>query len=108
MSAISQSMHHSLQMLKEPALFVERTYEGGKDMGYIFRELKDVVVDLPSKPAGVTDEYGKVIWSENYKRASERTNKLAKPKAMAYALVLEQCSPSVVSKLDGRSGYAEI
>ena len=66
------------------------------------------MVDLPSKSSGVTDEYDKVIWSENYKRVSKRINKLAKLKVMAYALLLGQCSPSVVSMLEGQSGYAEI
>ena len=94
--------------MKETALFVEREYKGENDIGYIFRELRDVVLDLPPKSTGVTDEYDKVIWSENYKRASERMNKLAELKAMAYALVIRQCPPSVVSKLEGQSGNAEI
>ena len=36
--------------LKELALFVEREYKGDDDIGYIFRELKDVMSPYLSSP----------------------------------------------------------
>ena len=49
-------------ILKELALCVEKEYKGGEDIGYIFRELKDVQVLLPPKPALEADEFDKLIW----------------------------------------------
>ena len=52
------------------------------------RELKDKTVNLPAKPTRETDEYGRVIWSEKYKRAGEKQRKLEELKSMDLALVL--------------------
>ena len=70
--------------------------------------MRDVVATLPTKSTGVTDEYGKVIWSEKYKRASEKEQKLVELKSMACALVLGQSSLGVISKLEGQEGYGKV
>ena len=50
--------------LKELALYEEREYKGGEDIGYIFRELKDVQVLLHLKLVPEADEYDTLIWQE--------------------------------------------
>ena len=56
---------HSAQFMasmEELALYVEREYKGGEDIGYIFREIKDVQVLLPPKLAPDADKFDKLIW----------------------------------------------
>ena len=87
---------------------MEREFKGGDKIGYIFRELKDITIELPPKPTGVMDDYDKVIWSNSYKEKSEKKAALEELKSMAFALVLGQSSPGVVLKLEGQTGFSKV
>ena len=53
-------------ILKDLALYIETEYKG-QDIGYTYKELKDVQVLLPLKPAPEADEFDKLILLEDYK-----------------------------------------
>ena len=73
---------------KELALYVEKEYKGGEDIGYIFRELKDVQVLLPPKPAAEADQFDQLIWQEEYKDEREKFRRLEENKSKAFELAL--------------------
>ena len=94
--------------LKELALYVDKEYKGGEDIGYIFRELTDVQVLLPPKPAPEADEFDMLIWQEKYKDKREKLRRLEESKSKAFALALGQRSPNVTNKLESQPGHKKI
>ena len=79
-----------------------------KDIGYILCEMKDIKLTESTKSPTTTDEYDKALWAEDYKEYREKKCKLEELKSMTYALVFGQCSPGVMTKLEGQQKYAEI
>ena len=94
--------------LKELALYVKRECKDGEDIRHIFRELKEVQVLLPPKPAPDAAEFDKLIWQEEYKDKREKLRRLEENKSKAFTLALGQCSPSATNKLEGQPGYKKI
>ena len=107
-SVTDQNMPHFKTTLKELALFVEKEHKGGQDIGYILREMKDIKLTEPTKLPTTADEYDKAVWAEDYEEYREKKRKLEELKSMTYALVLGQCSPGVMTKLEGQEKYAEV
>ena len=94
--------------LKELALSVEHAYKGSQHIGYIFRELRDVSSTEPTRPGARADKFNKAVWAEDYKEYQVKKRKLEELKSMAYALVLGQCSPIIITELEGQEKYATI
>ena len=60
--------------LKELALYVEHEFKGGEEIGYIFRERKDVTATLPPKPTGMMDEYDKMKITRDQAKRNKSLN----------------------------------
>ena len=92
--------------LKERALFVEKECKGGQDIGYIHHEIKDIKITEPTKPPATVDRCDRAVWAKEYEKYREKKCILEELKPMTYALLLGQCSPGVMTKLEGQEKYA--
>lgn len=84
---------------------IQRKYtKGGPDIAESIRNGKLLDVVLPPKPVDA-DEFDKRIWFHKYERASNKKNMLEQTGKRAYALIKGQCSPALITKLEGTPGY---
>jgi hypothetical protein len=68
------------------------------------------VIDIPNYPTGIggTVDLGAIyLWHENVKEAKRKIALLEENKKCAYALIIGQCSPKLVSKIRGSDLYAQ-
>ncbi len=74
------------------------------------RDLSLLVISIPNYPTGtggVVDPGTEYLWKEDVKEAKRKIALLDKNKKRAYALVIEQCLPKLVSKIRGLDLYAQ-
>jgi hypothetical protein len=68
------------------------------------------VIDIPNYPTGIggTVDPGTIyLWQEDVKEAKRKIALLEENKKRAYALIIGQCSPELVSKIRGLNLYAQ-
>jgi hypothetical protein len=68
------------------------------------------VISIPNYPTGtggVVDLGTEYLWKEDVKEAKRKITLLDKNKKHAYALVIGQCLPKLVSKIRGSDLYAQ-
>lgn len=70
--------------------------------------MNDITVTAPTRPSATVDKYVKAVWNKDYEQCGEKKRKLEELKSMAYALVLRQCSPCIMMKLEGKYGYINV
>ncbi len=92
---------------KAIANYVQKEYiKGGPDIADAIRSGKLPTITIPDKPiAG--DEFDKRMWFHSYERAIDKRTILEAAGKRAYALVKGQCSPALVTKLEGTPGYED-
>ncbi len=68
------------------------------------------MISIPNYPTGtgrVVDPGTEYLWKEDVKEAKRKIALLDENKKRAYALVVGQCSPELVSKIWGSDLYAQ-
>ena len=61
-----------------------------------------------TKLPATADKYDKAVWAEGYKEYREKKHTPEELKSIKYALMLGQCSPGVMTKLEEQEMYAEV
>jgi hypothetical protein len=72
------------------------------------RELVAPTVTMPTYPADPNDQEAIQIWKEELREKRTQSLQIEESKKRAYALVMGQCSPDLVSKIRGASTYASV
>ncbi len=65
------------------------------------------IPNYPTKTGGVVDPGTEYLWKEDIKEAKRKIALLEENKKRAYALVVRQCLPKLVSKIWGSDLYAQ-
>jgi hypothetical protein len=98
------------QMVKAIANHIQKDYNGGPDIAKALQDLSLPVISIPNYPtrtSGVVDPGMEYLWKEDVKEAKRKIALLDENKKRAYALVVRQCSPELVSKIQGSDLYAQ-
>ena len=90
------------------ANYIQREYKGGADIAKAIKELSLPTPQVPGYPkakAGetVVDPGDVYIWQQDVAAVKKQIVQLEENKKRAYALVIEQCSPDLDSKLRSSS-----
>jgi hypothetical protein len=90
------------------ANYIQREYKGGADIAKAIKELSLPTPQVPGYPkakAGETavDPGDVYIWQQDVAAVKKQIVQLKENKKRAYALVIEQCSPDLDSKLRSSS-----
>jgi hypothetical protein len=86
------------------ANLIQKDYKGGPDIAKALRDLSLPVISIPNYPTRtgrVVDPGTEYLWKEDVKEAKRKIALLEENKKCAYALVVGQCSPDLVSKIRG-------
>jgi hypothetical protein len=97
-------------MVEAIANHIQKDYKGGPKIAKALQDLSLPVIDIPNYPTGIgrTVDPGTVyLWQEDVKEAKRKIALLEENKKRAYALIIEQCSPELVSKIRGSDLYAQ-
>jgi hypothetical protein len=89
---------------------IQKDYKGGPEIAKALRDLCLPVIDIPNYPTGIggTVDLGTMyLWQEDVKEAKRKIALLEENKKRAYALIIGQCSPELVSKIRGSDLYAQ-
>lgn len=89
---------------------IQKDYKGGPEIGKALRNLSLPVTNIPSYPTatgGVVDPGTIYLWQEDVKEAKRKISLLEENKKRAYALIIGQCLPELVSKIWGSDLYAQ-
>jgi hypothetical protein len=89
---------------------IQKDYKGGPEIAKALRDLSLPVIDIPNYPTGIdgTVDPGTIyLWQEDVKEAKRKIALLEEDKKCAYALIIGQCSPELVSKIRGSDLYAQ-
>ncbi len=89
---------------------IQKDYKGGPEIAKALQDLSLPVIDIPNYPTGVggTVDSGTIyLWQEDVKEAKRKIALLKENKKCAYALIIGQCSPELVSKIQGLDLYAQ-
>ncbi len=90
---------------KAIANYIQKEYtKGGPDIADAITTGQLPTVTIPAKPTA-GDEFDKRMWFHSYERASDKQTMLETAGKRAYVLVKGQCSPALVTKLEGTPGY---
>ena len=90
------------------ARHVQTDYKSGADVALAMRELVAPTVTMPTYPADPNDQEAIQIWKEELREKRTQSLQIEESKKRAYALVMGQCSPDLVSKIRGASTYASV
>jgi hypothetical protein len=88
----------------------QKDYNGGPDIVKALQDLSLPMISIPNYPTGpggVVDPGMEYLWKEDVKEAKRKVALLDKNKKSAYALVVGQCLPELVSKIRGLDLYAQ-
>ena len=83
------------------ARHVQQDYKSGADVALGMRELVAPRVIMPTFPADPTDQEAIQSWKEELREKRTQSLQIEESKKRAYALVMGQCSPDLVSKICG-------
>jgi hypothetical protein len=89
---------------------IQKDYKGGPEIAKALRDLSLTVIDIPNYPTGIsgTVDPGTIsLWQEDVKEVKRKIALLEENKKHAYALIIGQCSPELVSKIRGSDLYAQ-
>jgi hypothetical protein len=89
---------------------IQKDYKGGPEISKALRDLSLPVIDIPNYPTGIggTVDPGTIyLWQEDVKEAKRKITLPEENKKRAYALIIKQCSPELVSKIRGSDLYAQ-
>jgi hypothetical protein len=89
---------------------IQKDYKGGPEIAKALRDLSLPVISIPDYPTGtggVVDLGMEYLWKEDVKEAKRKIPLLDENKKRAYALVVGQCLPELVSKIRGLDLYAQ-
>ena len=90
------------------ARYVQEQYKSGADVALAMRELVAPSVTMPVFPADPNDQEALQIWKEELREKRTQSVQIEESKKRAYALVMGQCSPDLVSKIRGSGTYATV
>jgi len=90
------------------ARYVQEQYKSGADVALAMRELVAPSVTMPVFPADPNDQEALQIWKEELREKCTQSVQIEESKKRAYALVMGQCSPDLVSKIRGSGTYATV
>ena len=94
--------------LEEMITFVKTNFEHGSDAAYILKNEELPVVECPKEPEENASKSAQFKWEQNYKRYDARMEALRESQSKLFSLILGQCSPKLVSKLNSMQNYIEI
>ncbi len=89
---------------------IQKDYKGGPEIPKALQDLSLPVIDIPNYPTGIggTVDLGTIyLWQEDVKEAKRKIALLEENKKRAYALIIGQCLPELVSKIRGSDLYAQ-
>ncbi len=89
---------------------IQKDYKGGAEIAKALQDLSLPVISIPNYPTGTGGEVDpgtEYLWKEDVKEAKRKIALLNNNKKRAYALVIGQCSPKLVSKIWGLDLYAQ-
>jgi hypothetical protein len=98
------------KMAEAIANHIQKDYKGGPEITKALRDLSLPVIDTPNYPTGIsgTVDPGTIYrWQEGVKEAKRKIALLEENKKRAYALIIGQCSPELVSKIRGSDLHAQ-
>ncbi len=92
---------------------IQRDYKGGPEIAK--KAIRDMLVPVinvppyptPANPGDEVDPGAKFIWQQEVQEAMKMIALLVENKKQAYALILGQCSPELVSKIQGLNAYVQ-
>jgi hypothetical protein len=87
---------------------VQQDYKSGADVALAMRELVAPTVTMPTYPADPNDQEAIQIWKEELHEKRTQSLQIEESKKRAYALVMGQCSPDLVSKIRGALTYMNV
>mgnify|MGYP006166379963 FL=1 len=90
------------------ARYVQEQYKSGADVALAMRELVAPSVTMPVFPADPNDQEALQIWKEELREKRTQSVQIEESKKRAYALVMGQCSPDLVSKIRGSGTYTTV
>ena len=90
------------------ARHVQKDYKSGADVALAMRELVAPTATMPTFPADPNDQEAIQIWKEELCEKQTQNLHIEESKKRAYALVMGQCPPDLVSKIRGASTYATV
>ena len=100
------------KMVDAIANYIQREYKGGADITKAIKVLSLPTLQVPGYPkakAGETavDPGDIYIWQQNAAAVKKQIVQLEENKKRAYALVIGQCLPDLVSKLQGSTAFVQ-
>eukprot|EP00569_Conticribra_weissflogii_P008200 CAMPEP_0171363762 /NCGR_PEP_ID=MMETSP0879-20121228/3564_1 /TAXON_ID=67004 /ORGANISM="Thalassiosira weissflogii, Strain CCMP1336" /LENGTH=562 /DNA_ID=CAMNT_0011870969 /DNA_START=26 /DNA_END=1714 /DNA_ORIENTATION=- len=95
---------------KQIANYIQKKYDkGGAEIASAVRTLVMPNITLPTEPdPGTATLIEMEIWKNQYRRADEKRATLEDNAKRAYALIYDQCSPALQTKLKGQEGYDDV
>ncbi len=95
---------------KQIANYIQKKYDkGGAEIASAVRTLTMPNIRLPTEPDPATATLIEMeIWKNQYRRADEKRATLEDNVKRAYALVYDQCSPALQTKLKGQDDYNNV
>lgn len=94
--------------VQELMTFVKSEFDHGSDAAYILKNEELPTIECPKEPDENASKITIFKWEQNYKRFDERNAALQETRSKLYSLILGQCSPKMISKLNTMKGYKEI
>ena len=90
------------------ARYVQEQYKSGAEVALAMRELVAPTVTMPVFLADPNDQEALQIWKEELREKRTQSVQIEESKKRAYALVMGQCSPELVSKIRGSTTYGTV
>ena len=90
------------------ARYAQEQYKSGADVTLAMRELVAPSVIMPVFPTDPNNQEALQIWKEELCEKRTQSVQIEESKKRAYALVMGQCSPDLVSKIRGSGTYATV
>jgi len=101
------------QSVEGLALYIQSNYTNGSSIAKSIRDLKLVMIEIDPYPVaedgsgGQPDQRQILMWTQTVNGQVKEQRMLAENVKKAYALIMGQCSPTLVSKIKGSDKYTE-
>jgi hypothetical protein len=101
------------QSVEGLALYIQGNYTNGSSIAKSIRDLKLVKIDVDPYPVaedgsgGSPDQRQVLMWTQTVNGQVKEQRMLAENVRKAYALIMGQCSPTLVNKIKGSDKYTE-
>jgi hypothetical protein len=90
------------------ARYVQQEYRSGAEVARGMRELITPTVTMPTYPSDPNNQEKIQIWKEALREKRTQLIQIEESTKRAYALVMWQCSPALVSKIRGAMTYMNV